>query len=144
MYLHTWGKKFRNTAEWHSFPSLEVSPARLCLDHPSSRTAKTPFSLLPTEIELHLSYWGFPCSSAGKESTFNAGEPSLIPGSERSTKGIGYPLKYSWVSLGAQLVKNPPATWETWVRSLGWEDRLEKEQGYPLQYSGLENSMDCV
>ena len=29
-------------------------------------------------------------------------------------------------SLVAQLVKNPPAMWETWVRSLGWEDRLEK------------------
>ena len=26
----------------------------------------------------------------------------------------------------AQLVKNPPAVWETWVRSLGWEDPLEK------------------
>ena len=26
----------------------------------------------------------------------------------------------------AQLVKNPPAVQETWVRSLGWEDRLEK------------------
>ena len=33
----------------------------------------------------------------------------------------------SWVSLEAQLVKNPPAMWETWVRSLGWEDPLEKE-----------------
>ena len=30
------------------------------------------------------------------------------------------------VSLVAQLVKNPPAMWETWVRSLGWEDPLEK------------------
>ena len=39
----------------------------------------------------------------------------------------------------AQLVKNPPALQETWVHSLGWEDPLEK--GYPLQYSGLENSM---
>ena len=29
-------------------------------------------------------------------------------------------------SLIAQLVKNPPAMWETWVRSLGWEDPLEK------------------
>ena len=28
--------------------------------------------------------------------------------------------------LVAQLVKNPPAMWETWVRSLGWEDPLEK------------------
>ena len=27
----------------------------------------------------------------------------------------------------AQLINNPPAMWETWVRSLGWEDVLEKE-----------------
>ena len=46
-------------------------------------------------------------------------------------------------SLVAQLVKNPFAMWETWVQSLGWEDPLEKE-GYPLQYSGLENSMDYI
>ena len=31
-----------------------------------------------------------------------------------------------WASLVAQLVKNPPAMWETWVRSLGWEDPLKK------------------
>ena len=30
------------------------------------------------------------------------------------------------ISLVAQLIKNPPAMWETWVRSLGWEDLLEK------------------
>ena len=48
------------------------------------------------------------------------------------------------VSLVAQLVKNPPAMWENWVRSLGWEDPLEKGIGYPLQYSSLENSMDCI
>ena len=29
-------------------------------------------------------------------------------------------------SLVAQLVKNPPALWETWVRCLGWKDPLEK------------------
>ena len=51
----------------------------------------------------------------------------LIPGSGRSTgEGIGYPLQYSWASPVAQLVKNLPAMWETWVRSLGWEDPLEK------------------
>ena len=33
---------------------------------------------------------------------------------------------YSWASLVAQLVKKLPAMWETWVRSLGWEDPLEK------------------
>ena len=69
----------------------------------------------------------FPGSSAGKESTCNAGEPSLIPRLGRSTgEGIGYPLQYSWTSLVAQLVKNLPAMQETWVRSLGWEDPLEK------------------
>jgi len=51
----------------------------------------------------------------------------LIPGSGRSTgEGIGYPLQYSWGSLVAHLVKNPPAMQETWVRSLGWEDPMEK------------------
>ena len=39
--------------------------------------------------------------------------------------------------------KESPAVWETWDRSLGWEYPLEKGKGYPLQYSGLENSMDC-
>ena len=51
-----------------------------------------------------------------KESTFNAGDPGLIPGTGRSAgEGIGYPLQYSWVSLVAQLVKNPPAVQESWV-----------------------------
>ena len=76
---------------------------------------------------IGCSYWGFPDSSVGKESACNAGDPSSIPGLGRSTgKGIGYPLQYSWASLVAQLVKNPPAMWETWVQSLGWEEPLEK------------------
>ena len=51
----------------------------------------------------------------------------MIPGLERSAgEGIGYPLQYSWASLVAQLVKNPPEMQETWVRFLGWEDPLEK------------------
>ena len=50
-----------------------------------------------------------------------------IPGWGRSAgEGIGYPLQYFGASLVAQLVKNPSAMWETWVRSLGWEDPLEK------------------
>ena len=65
-------------------------------------------------------------SSVGKESACNAEDPGLIPGLGRSLgEGIGYPLQYSWASLAAQLVKNPPAMQETWVRSLGWEDPLE-------------------
>ena len=70
---------------------------------------------------------GFPGSSSGKESTCNAGEPSSLPVSGRSPgEGIGYPLHYSWASLVAQTVKNLPVMRETWVRSLGWEEPLEK------------------
>ena len=70
---------------------------------------------------------GFPDSSVGKESACNAGDPRSIPGSGRSAgERIGYPLLYSWASLVAQLVKNPPAMQEAWVRSLGWEDAPKK------------------
>ena len=70
---------------------------------------------------------GFPDSSVGKESACSARDPRSIPGLGRSAgEGIGYPLQYSWASLVAQLVKNPPAMWETGVQSLGWEDPLEK------------------
>ena len=58
----------------------------------------------------------------------NAGGLSSVPGLGRCTaEGISYLLQYPWASLVAQLVKNPPAMWETWVQSLGWEDPLEKE-----------------
>ena len=77
---------------------------------------------------LILSYhWCVPCRSVGKESSCNAGEPGSIPGLGRSSReGISYPLQSSWASLVAQLVKNLPAMWTTWVRSLGWEEPLEK------------------
>ena len=66
---------------------------------------------LPTLVFL-----GFPFGSTGKESTCNAGDLGSIPGLGRSPgEGIGYTLQYSWVSLVAQLVKNPPAMRETWV-----------------------------
>ena len=69
----------------------------------------------------------------------------MISGSGRSLgEGIGYPLQYSWASLVTQLVKNPPTMWETGVRSLGWEDPLDKGKATQLQFSGLENSMDCI
>ena len=79
---------------------------------------------------------GFPSGSDSKESTCNAGDLGSIPGSGRSAgEGIGYPCQYSWASLVSQLVKTPPAMWETWVQSLGgWEDPLEKGKGYPLYH----------
>ena len=87
-------------------------------------------------------FLGFPGGSAGKESTCNKGDLGSIPGLGRSPgEGKGYPLQYSglensmdciihgvakswtrlsgfhyaqlWASLLAQLVKNPPAIWET-------------------------------
>ena len=75
----------------------------------------------------YINFLGFPDSSVGKESTCNARDPGLIPGSGRfAGERIGYPLQYSWTSLVAQLVKNLPAMWEIRVQSLGWEDPLEK------------------
>ena len=54
--------------------------------------------------------------SGGKESTYNVGVLGLIPELGRS----------HWASLVAQTVKNLPVMWETWVRSLDWEDLLEE------------------
>ena len=77
-----------------------------------------------TACVVEKAWPGFPHSSVGKESACHAG---LFSGLGRSTgEGIGYPFQYSWASLVAQLVKNPPVMRETWVRSLGWEDALKK------------------
>ena len=70
--------------------------------------------------------------------------PVQFLGREVPLEEIGYKLQYSWAALVAQMVKNLPAMWATWVPSLGWEDPLEKGKGYPLQYSGLENSTDRI
>ena len=61
-----------------------------------------------------------------------------------AVQGIGYPLQCSWASLVAQLVKNLPAMLGdlSLIPGLGRSPREGK--GYPLQYSGLENSMDCI
>ena len=89
-----------------------------------------PISLLQRQVG------GFPCSSAGKESTSNAGDPSSIPGLGKSPgEGIGYPLQYSWASLVVQMVKNLPAMWKTWVWSLGCKDPLKV--GMATHFSGF-------
>ena len=74
-----------------------------CIVHGVAKS-RTQLKRLSTHASTPV-FLGFPCGSAGKESTCNAGDLSLIPG------------------LG---------------RSPG------KGKGYPLQYSGLENSMDCI
>ena len=72
---------------------------------------------------------GFPDHSVGKESACSAGDLGSIPGSGSSAgEEIGYLLQYSWASFVAQLVKNLPAMWETWVRSLGWKIPWRREK----------------
>ena len=93
----------------------------------SQRMLKLPHSCTHLTRQPTPVFLGFPCGSAGKESTCNVGDLGSIPGLGRFPgEGIGYPLQYSWASLVAQLVKNPPAMWETWAQSLGWEDPLEE------------------
>ena len=85
---------------------------------------------------------GFSGSSAGKESACNAGDPGLIPGSGRSPgEGIGYPLRYSWASLVAQMVKNDKES-ACNAGDLGSVPGLGGRHGNPLQYSCLENPMN--
>ena len=101
------------------FTSADALPTTMCI---TSLVLKQYFLLKHSML-----YIGFPGSSAGKESAYNAGDINSIPGSGSSPgEGIGYPLQYSWASLVALMVKNPPAMRETWVRSLGWEDPLEE------------------
>ena len=91
----------------------------------------------------------FPDSSVGKDSAHNARDPSSIPELGRSAgEGIGYPLQYSCASLVAQLVKNPPAMWETWVPSLGWKipwrrERMPTPVFWPGEFNGLYSPWGC-
>ena len=93
----------------------------LTMNYPKKKLRNTPICnhIKQNEIPRSKSK-GFSGSSAGKESTCNAGDLGSIPGLGRSPgEGIGYPFQYSWASLVAQMVKNPPAMRETWVQSLG-------------------------
>ena len=94
-------------------------------------------------VDGRVSVLGYPYGkTSGWNPVSHQETPGSIPALGRSSgEGIGYPLQYYWASLVAQLVKNPPATW---VQSLGWKDPLEKRKATQLQYSGLEESMDCI
>ena len=46
---------------------------------------------------------------------------------------------YIWAFLVAQMVKYPPASQETWVQSLGWEDPMEKGMATESRILGVEN-----
>ena len=95
---------------------------------------------LPTPV-----FESFPGALDGKESTCNVEDLGSVLGLGRSSgEAIGYPLQCSWASLVTQLVKNPPAVWETWVQSLCWEDPLEKGRlptpvFWPGEFHGLHS-----
>ena len=92
----------------HISRSVVASYSSLNIDH---ATDKFIFRLI----------WGFPGSSAGEESAYNARDTGLIPGSGIFPgEGIGYPHQYSWASLVAQMVKNLPAKQETWIGTVPW------------------------
>ena len=90
-------------------------------------------------------YLGFPDSSVGKESTCNAGDPSLIPGSGRfSGEGKGYPLLYSWVSLWLSWIRihlqcRRPG-FNPWVRKIPWRrERLPTPVLWPGESHGMRS-----
>ena len=91
----------------------------------------------------------FPESSDGKESSCNARDPASIPGLGRSAgEGTGYLLQSSWASRVAQLVKNPPAMWETWFdpwlgKILWRRERLPTPVFCPGEFHGLFRPWGC-
>ena len=86
---------------------------------------------------------GLPGSSASRESSYNAGDPGLIPRSRSAPgEGVGYPLQYSWASKVAQTITTLLTIWETWVRSLVWDDPLEKGMATQSSILAWRISMD--
>ena len=72
-------------------------------------------------------------------------DPGSIPGSGRSTgEEIGYPLQYSWASLVAQLVKNPPAMRGDLGSTPGLGRSPGEGKGYYTPVFWPENSMNCI
>ena len=105
-------------------PPIKPKAAHVCFP-----LVETVSSAQSERIHIHWKHYhghrfwskGSPGSSAGKESTCNVGDPSSVPGLGRSPgEKRGYTPQYSWISLVAQLVKNPPAMWETWVGKIPW------------------------
>ena len=112
---------------------------------------------MKTDYTVNTLIWGFlgvPGSSGGKESAYNAGDPSLIPGSGRSSgEGNSYPLQYSWASRVIQTVKEStckagglgsvpglgrsPGGTATYISILAWRIPWTEEPG-GLQSTGLQ------
>ena len=111
------------------------------------KTGHFPVVKLITYINNTVKWFfkGFPGSPVGKESTCNVEDPASISWLGRSAgERIHYPLQYSWSSPAAQLVKNMPTMWETWVQSLGCKDTLEKEKAIHSSFLAWRIPMDRI
>ena len=118
-----------------NLPAMQHTPVRFLDREISWRRDR-----LPTPVFL-----GFPCGSAGKESTCNAVDPSLSPGLGRSPgEGKVYSLQYSWASLVAQLVKihlqcGRPG-FDPRVEKIPWRrEKLPFPVFWPGEFHGLYN-----
>ena len=91
--------------------------------------------------------WGFPHSSVGNEFTCNSGEPSSIPGSGRSLKKgqATHPVFLGFACQGKESA-GKKSTCKAGDLGLipGLGGSPGERKGYPLQYPGLENSMDYI
>ena len=94
--------------------------------------ANAPLSMCPTLFFPHCVHMSllYICISIP---SLNIGSPAPL-----------FWIPYIWASLIAQLVKNPPAMQETPSSISGSRRSAGEGIGYPLQYSGLEISMDCI
>ena len=119
---------FRYTAKWicHTNTYIHSSPDFLPIQTITEYWVE--FSVLYSRSLFILYTLGASLiAQLVKESACNAGDHGSISGLGRSAgEGIGYSLQYSWASFVTQPVKNPPAMWGTWVRSLDWENHLEQ------------------
>ena len=102
-----------------------------------SGSSRRQYQWLGTRIRKNFHELGFLDSSVGKESNCNAGDPGSI-------HWRSIPLQYSWTSLVDKLVKKPTLSAGDLGSIPGLGRSPGEGKGYPLQYSGLENSMDCI
>ena len=132
----------------HQLPDLAQTHVHRVSDaiqpsHPLSSPSPPAFTLSQHQGLFHESvlctrwpeYWSFSFSISPSNEYSGLISFRIDWFDHLAVQGIGYPLQYSWASLLAQQVQNPPEVWETCVRSLGWEDPLEK--GKATHYSIL-------
>ena len=124
---------------WPSSESQQTINARESVGQKGTSPCREQYvDSLKTKNRITIWSWrGFPDSSAGKVFACNAGDPGSIPGLGRSPgEGIGYLLQYSWTSLLAQMIRDPPVGF--WVQSLGWKLPCRRAS-QPTQYFCWEN-----